>query len=93
MPGHLFLVKHAPRDFTLRGKAKLVHADWHHLTLAEVVPENGVVVLSMHYQAGLRVSPSRVQIEKEPDPYDPIPLIRLRVPGPVARLTLTWQPP
>jgi hypothetical protein len=90
VPGCLFLVKYARRDYTLKGKAKMVHADWHHITLADVVPENGVVVLSMHYQAGMRASPSRVQIEREPGGDDPIGFIRLRVAGPVARVTLTW---
>jgi hypothetical protein len=81
-----------PCSLALKGQARLLHADWRHITLADVVPEDGTVVLSLHYQAGLRVSPSRrVQIEKEPDPLDPIPFIRLRLPGPVARLTLTWQ--
>jgi hypothetical protein len=79
--------------FILKGQARLLSADCRHIALADLDPEDGEIVLSMHYQAGLQVSPSRVRIEKEPDPYDPIPFIRLRVPGPVARLTLTWQPP
>jgi hypothetical protein len=77
----------------LKGHARLLCADTQHIALADVHPEDGRVVLSMHYQPGLHISPSRVEIEKEPDPYDPIPFIRLRMPGPVARLTLTWQPP
>jgi hypothetical protein len=81
------------RSFILKGQARLLSADCRHIALADIDPEDGIIVLSMHYQAGLRVSPSRVQIEKEPDPYDPIPFIRLRVPGTVARLTLTWQRP
>lgn len=91
VPGYLFLIKHAPRSFAVKGKAQLTHADWHHLTLADVVPENGVVVLSLHYQAGLRASPSRVQVEREPCGHDPIGFVRLRVAGPVARVTLTWN--
>jgi hypothetical protein len=90
VPGRLFLVKHAPRDFTLKGKAQLTHADGHHITLADVVPENGVVVLSLHYQAGMQASPSRVQIEREPSGHDLIGFIRLRLAGPAARVTLTW---
>jgi len=82
-----------PRSFVLKGRARLLDADWRHISLADVTPEDGTVILSMHYQAGLCVSPSRVQIEKEPDPFDPIPFLRLRMPGPVARVTLTWQPP
>jgi hypothetical protein len=81
------------RSFILKGQARLLQADCRHIALADLIPEDGKIVLSMHYQAGWQVSPSRVQIDKEPDPYDPIPFIRLRLPGPVARLTLTWQPP
>ena len=63
-----------------------------HIALADIVPEDGTVVLSMHYQTGMRVSPGRVQIERETDPRDPIDFIRLRLQGPVARVTITWQP-
>jgi hypothetical protein len=90
--GFACLYRLRPCSLALKGQARLLHADWRHITLADVVPEDGQVVLSLHYQAGLRVSPSRrVQIEKEPDAHDPIPFIRLCLPGPVARLTLTWQ--
>jgi hypothetical protein len=80
------------QSFTLQGQARFLRADCQHIALADLVPENGRVVLSFHYQAGLVVSPSRVQVEREPDPYDPIPLIRLTLPGPVARVTLRWKP-
>jgi hypothetical protein len=88
-PAYLFRLPF--HSFTLHGQAKLLEADCRHLALADVVPEDGKVVLSMHYQAGLRVSPNRVHLEQEPDPRDPIPFIRLRLSGPVARVTLTWQ--
>ena len=51
---------------------------------------NGEVVLSLHYQEGLTASPGRVRVEKCEDEH-PIPLIRLRVDAPVARVTITWQ--
>ena len=82
-----------PRSFALKGQAQWLQADWHRIALGDVVPEDGQVVLSLHYQAGLQVSPGRIQIEREVDPYDPIPFVRLRLPGPVARLTLTWEGP
>jgi hypothetical protein len=82
-----------PRSYVLKGQARWEHADARHLTLTDVVPEDGQVVLSLHYRSGLQVSPARVHIEREPDPQDPIPLVRLRVPSPVSHLTLTWQPP
>jgi hypothetical protein len=78
-------------SFALKGQARLVHAGWRHITLADLVPEDGKVVLSLHHQAGLRASPSRVQVERETDPHDPIAFVRLRVSGPVARVTLTWE--
>jgi hypothetical protein len=89
--GELFAVK--PRSFVLKGQARWLSADRQRIALADVVPENGEVVLSLHYQAGLQASPSRVQVEREPDPFDPIPFVRLKVPGPVARVTLTWNSP
>lgn len=90
VPGALFLVKRSPRTFTLKGQARLIHADAHHITLADVVPEQGVVVLSMHYQSGLNATPNRVQVEREQCGHDPIGFIRLRVSSPVARIILTW---
>jgi hypothetical protein len=89
--GCLFTLR--PRSFFLRGKGRLLSTDSRRITLADVVPEDGKVVLSFHYQASIQASPSRVLVERETDPYDPIPLIRLRVPGPVARVTLTWEEP
>lgn len=91
--GYLFTIERPEKSFLLRGQAELVHADSHHLTLREVVPENGVVVLSLHHQTGLRAWPSRVQVEREPDANDPIGFIRLRVAGPVARVILSWDAP
>lgn len=90
--GWLFALQR-PRSFVLRGQARWVSADCRHIALSDVVPDEGKVVLSMHYQAGLRVSPGRVQVEKEPDAHDPIPFVRLRMSGPVTRVTLTWEGP
>ena len=81
------------RSFALEeSKAAWLRADCQRIALGDVVPnQNGEVVLSLHYQAGLQVSPSRVILERKVDPSDPIPFVRLRVPGPVARVTLTWE--
>jgi hypothetical protein len=90
--GCLFRLNRQP-SFALKGQARWLGADSRRIALADVVPEDGQVVLSLHYQPGLQVSPSRVQIERELDPHDPIPFVRLRLPGPVARVTLTWAGP
>jgi hypothetical protein len=89
-PGCLFRL--GASSIALKGQAHLLHADPFQVALADLIPEDGKVVLSLHYQTGLRASPSRgVVIEKEPDARDPIPFIRLRVAGPISRLTLTWR--
>lgn len=87
--GYLFTLP--TRSYVLKGQARWISANRQRIALADVVPEDGIIVLSLHHQAGLQASPGRVVIEREPDPFDPIPFIRLRVPGPVARLTLTWN--
>lgn len=92
--GYLFTLKRQERSFALKGRAKLLHSDVRHITLSDVVPdEDGVVVLSLHWQAGLKVAPGRVQVECETCGQDPIGFIRLRTPSPVARVTLTWGHP
>lgn len=91
-PGKLFQLRR-PRSFVLKGQARWLSADGRHISLGDVVPDGDEVILSLHYQAGLTVLPSRVRIEPLPDIDDPIPLVRLRLPGPVTRITLTWQDP
>ena len=88
--GYLFTLKRTNRTFALKGQAKLIHADAQHITLGDLVPEGDVIVLSLHWQAGLSADPGRVQIEREPCGHDPIGFIRLRTSTPVARVTLTW---
>jgi hypothetical protein len=90
--GCLFALQR-PRSFVLKGQAGWVSADCRHIALSDVVPEDGKVVLSLHYQAGLQVSPAKVRVEKEPAPPDLIPFVRLRMPGPVTRITLRWEAP
>jgi hypothetical protein len=89
-PAQLFTL-HRERSFVLKGQGRWLQADCAYIVLGDVVPEDGKVVLSLHYQAGMQVFPSQVQIEKDPDPLDPVPFVRLRVPSPVARVILKWQ--
>jgi hypothetical protein len=88
--GKLFTVKQ-PSSLVLKGKAKIDQIVADRIALNAVEPEDGVVVLSLHYQEGWRVSPTSVTVEPEHDPYDPIPFMRLRCKGPVMRLTLVWE--
>jgi hypothetical protein len=80
-----------PHSYLLKGQARQFDADARRVTMADVDPEDGEVVLSLHYQDGWRARPNWVRVERELDPFDPIPFVRLRMPGPVGRITLTWE--
>jgi hypothetical protein len=88
---YLFAIKREGKSYILKGQAEWLRADSDRIALGNVVPDKGVIVLSLHYQSGLKVFPNRIKIERELDPLDPIPLIRLRVPGPTTCVTLTWE--
>lgn len=88
--GCLFAIQRR-MSYVLKGEARWLHADSRRIALGEVTPEDGKVVLSLHYQTGLRAAPGQVQVERELDPFDPIPLVRLRLSGPVTRVVLTWE--
>jgi hypothetical protein len=88
----VFVVRR-PHSFVLKGHARQFQADDGRVTLTDVVPENGEVVLSLHFQEGWRVRPAGVRQERELDPYDPIPFVRLRMAGPAGRVTLSWDWP
>jgi hypothetical protein len=86
----LITVPLAERGLLLRGQGRLVRSEPNRLAWADVVPDNGVVILSLHYHPGWRVAPYYVALDRAYDADDPVPFVRLRLPGPVARLTLTW---
>lgn len=90
--GWLLAVDRLP-SFVLKGKARVAQLDASRIALADVEPEDGVVVLSLHYQDGFRITPTNVIAERAPDPDDPIPRLRLRLPGPTLRVTITWGRP
>jgi hypothetical protein len=66
--------------------------DHESITLTDLTPANGQLVLSYHYQSGIKASVERVKVEKEPQVHDAIPFVRLRFTAPLARLTLYWTP-
>lgn len=85
------------RSFALKGTATWKSADARGILLADVVPQAvpgesaGQIVLSLHYQAGMRVRPARIRIEQAFDPQDAIPFVRLRADEPVGRVFITWD--
>lgn len=89
--GVLFEVVREQRTYALKGQARLLQADSQRITLGDVIPDNGEVLLSLHYQKGMIASPGRVQVKPKLDPLDPIPFVLLKVSGPVARVTISWD--
>jgi hypothetical protein len=90
----LFTLRRQP-SFALTGSVCWRSADSRRILLADAVPahagEDGQIVLSLHYQAGMRVSPSRVRLEQAVDSQDTIPFVRLRTNERVGRIMITWD--
>ncbi len=85
-----------PRSYVLSGTATWESADARRVVLTGVIPNaEGEVQLSLHGIEGMRVFPSYVQIKPLQDPTgrDPVHFIRLRLPGPVPRISLVWEAP
>ena len=98
-PGYLFTLRRTP-SFALVGSARWLSADSRRIVLTDVVPDpdgrrredgKAPVLLSLHYQAGMRVVPSRVEIRPADLPQESIPFVRLWVAEPVTRVTITWD--
>jgi len=85
-----------PHSYVLSGTATWQSADSRRVVLTNVIPNaEGEVQLSLHMIEGMRVFPSYIEVKelKDPTGRDPIGLMRMRVPGPTPRLTLTWEAP
>jgi hypothetical protein len=105
LSGCLFAVRRQHYSFALIGSARWLAADPQRIILGDVVPprdgsENHgkkQILLSLHYQAGMRVVPSRVQLDSysierlNSMPGDSRPFVRLWVDEPVTRVTITWD--
>lgn len=103
-PGCLFTVRRDSYSYALTGSARWLSADTQRIVLGDVVPQRGgsdnngkkPILLSLHYQAGMRVAPSRVLLDScsiEPVnsvPGDARPFVRLWVEEPVTRVTIIW---
>ncbi len=84
-----------PPSFFLTGTGTVERADRAKVVLTDVTPDaDGVVTLSFHHQPGLRLAPtSVVQCMGTKDLFDPIPMLTLRLPGPVTRVVVAWDDP
>jgi hypothetical protein len=89
--GTLLRVNRQP-TFVLSGSAQWLRADAECISLGDVIPKDGQVLLSLHYQEGLRVTPSRVTLQRAETLNDRIDFVRLVIPdNKVARVTITWE--
>jgi hypothetical protein len=77
-------------SYCRQGKAQVLTADPHRITLTNIVPEEGEIVLSFHWHPKMRVSNARIKLESWQQPYDGVPMIRLKVPDEMSRLTIQW---
>ena len=89
--GYLLTLKFEP-SYALHGaSAKWLAADSQRIILEDVRPVDKQLLLSLHYQEGLRVTPSRVHLERAQD-KDDVDFVRLLISDPaVTRITITWE--
>jgi hypothetical protein len=80
-----------PHTYVLKGHAARFDAGERRVTFTDVTPENGEVVISLHFLPGIRARPTWVRVDRDLDPYDPIPFVRLCMPAAAGRVTLTWD--
>lgn len=76
-----------PRSFFLRGKGRVVGFGPNRIELADVEPEGGSALLSLHWQDGWRADPP-VAIGPEPVPGDEVPFIKITTDRPIPRLVI-----
>lgn len=76
-----------PHSYFLRGKGEVTALDANRIELGDVEPEDGAVVLSLHWLDTWRTDPP-LSLAPEPVPYDPIPFVRISLPGPATRVVL-----
>jgi hypothetical protein len=76
-----------PRSFFLTGTGRVTAVDLNRLELADVVPREGAVVLSLHWLDTWRTDPP-LPIDPLPVPDDPVPFVRISTAKPLERLIL-----
>jgi hypothetical protein len=89
--GVMFALDRRP-TYILSGRGTVTQMDWKRVALTDLEPdENGVVVISLHHHSNWHVTPGYLIVEKDVDVTDPIPMLRLRLPAPVSRVTMVWK--
>jgi len=86
-PGELFAIERVPR-YLLKGQGRVSLTGGDEIIMTDVIPDDGEVVLSVRYESGWQVNPSRIEVEPETDPYDAQPMIRLKMNTSASRVVL-----
>jgi hypothetical protein len=76
-----------PHSYFLKGKGRIVNVEPDRVELADVEPEGGAVVLSLHWIDTWKSNPP-LTLKPQPRPPDPIDFLRIELPGPVGRIVL-----
>ena len=77
-----------PHRFVIKGVADWSVNEQGNVTLRNIVPENGEIVLSLRYHRTWELTPATATLDVEVDPYDAWPIIRIRLNGPLDELIL-----
>ena len=76
-----------PRSYFLQGQGRIVAAGPNRIELADVEPEGGAVILSLHWLDTWRTDPP-MTLRPEPMPPDPVDFVRIEARATIPRLTL-----
>jgi len=77
-----------PHSYFLRGTGRIVSVAPNRVELADVEPEGGVAILSLHWLDTWRSEPT-VTLKPEPMPPDPVDFVRIEAKGRIPRLVLS----
>jgi hypothetical protein len=82
----LYRIERTP-SFFLRGAGRLASVELNRVELADVVPEDGEIVLSLHWLDTWRTDPP-LPLAPVPVPGDPVPFVRIRLEKELGRIVL-----
>ena len=80
-----------PHSYFLKGKGRIVAVGPNRVELADLEPEEGAVVVSLHWIDSWKAEPP-LTLRPEPVAIDPVEFVRIELPGPVGRVVLTNEP-
>ena len=76
-----------PHSYFLKGRGRVVAVEPNRIELADIEPDGGAAILSLHWLDGWRSEPP-VTLRSEPAPPDPVDFVRIETSKPIPRLIL-----